>query len=78
MSESWKALAACRGLDPELFFPGRGRSTKEAQATCTDCPVRAECLESGLHESHGIWGGLSERQRRKLKSQRFHQRLQSA
>ncbi|MBN9325765.1 MAG: WhiB family transcriptional regulator, partial [Cellulomonas sp.] len=51
------------------FFPEKGGSTREAKKVCTQCEVRAECLEYALanDERFGIWGGLSERERRKLK-----------
>jgi WhiB family transcriptional regulator, redox-sensing transcriptional regulator len=56
-------------LDVEAFFPEKGGSTREAKRVCTTCPVRAECLEYALgnDERFGIWGGLSERERRRLK-----------
>ena len=62
----WRAQAAFRGMDPELFFPQRGdqRSVNAAKAVCAGCPVRAPCLADGLTTRHGIWGGLSERERR--------------
>ena len=65
---AWHQHGACRGADPNLFFPKRGDSVKEAKAVCARCPVRAECLEYALenHESMGIWGGLSGRERRQL------------
>ena len=65
---AWHQHGACRGADPNLFFPERGDSVKEAKAVCPRCPVRAECLEYALenHESMGIWGGLSGRERRQL------------
>jgi WhiB family redox-sensing transcriptional regulator len=68
----WRALAACRGCDPELFFTDRGESTNPAKAVCKDCDVRADCLEYALanKEKFGIWGGLSERERRKLRQAR--------
>jgi WhiB family redox-sensing transcriptional regulator len=63
---AWQQRGACRGADPNLFFPERGESVKEAKAVCTGCPVREECLEYALenHEVLGIWGGLSGRERR--------------
>lgn len=66
IAPSWHILAACRGMDPDLFFPERGASTREAKAICTACPVRVDCLAQAFTtgERHGIWGGLSERQRR--------------
>ena len=66
---SWQERALCAQTDPEAFFPEKGGSTREAKRVCTGCDVRAECLEYALahDERFGIWGGLSERERRKLK-----------
>ena len=66
---SWQERALCAQTDPEAFFPERGGSTREAKKVCVSCEVRAECLEYALEndERFGIWGGLSERERRKLK-----------
>ena len=68
----WKARANCAGLDPDLFFPERGASMKEAKAVCRGCVVREECLEYALvnGEKFGLWGGLSERERRRIRRQR--------
>lgn len=68
----WQERANCLGVDPDLFFPERGASTREAKAVCGSCEVRAECLEYALDhaEKFGIWGGLSERERRRLRRQR--------
>jgi len=65
----WQERALCAQTDPEAFFPEKGGSTREAKRICTRCDVRAECLEYALghDERFGIWGGLSERERRKLK-----------
>ncbi len=65
----WQERALCAQTDPEAFFPEKGGSTREAKKVCTGCEVRAECLEYALanDERFGIWGGLSERERRKLK-----------
>jgi WhiB family redox-sensing transcriptional regulator len=65
----WQERALCAQTDPEAFFPEKGGSTREAKRVCTGCDVRAECLEYALEhdERFGIWGGLSERERRKLK-----------
>ena len=67
--ESWQERALCAQTDPEAFFPEKGGSTREAKKVCVSCEVRAECLEYALSndERFGIWGGLSERERRKLK-----------
>jgi WhiB family redox-sensing transcriptional regulator len=65
----WQERALCAQTDPESFFPEKGGSTREAKRVCLTCEVRAECLEYALQhdERFGIWGGLSERERRKLK-----------
>jgi WhiB family redox-sensing transcriptional regulator len=64
----WQERALCAQTDPELFFPEKGGSTREAKSTCRRCEVRAECLDAALDndERFGIWGGNSERDRRKL------------
>ena len=69
---SWQTQANCLGVDPDLFFPERGASTREAKAVCRACVVRQDCLEYALvnGEKFGIWGGLSERERRRLRRQR--------
>ena len=66
---SWQERALCAQTDPEAFFPEKGGSTREAKKVCISCEVRAECLEYALahDERFGIWGGLSERERRKLR-----------
>ncbi|WP_308493279.1 WhiB family transcriptional regulator [Microbacterium terrisoli] len=66
---AWQADALCAQTDPEAFFPEKGGSTRDAKRVCASCPVRDQCLEYALHndERFGIWGGLSERERRKLK-----------
>lgn len=69
---AWWRRANCAGVDPELFFPDRGASTREAKAVCAACSVRDECLEDALtnSEKYGIWGGKSERERRRLRRTR--------
>src|SRR5215475_6939506 len=66
---AWLDGALCAQTDPEAFFPEKGGSTREAKKVCRSCEVRAECLEYALEhdERFGIWGGLSERERRRLK-----------
>ena len=68
---TWQERALCAQTDPEAFFPEKGGSTREAKRICTTCEVRSECLEYALEhdERFGIWGGLSERERRRLKRQ---------
>ncbi|HTW20196.1 MAG TPA: WhiB family transcriptional regulator [Mycobacteriales bacterium] len=65
----WQEEALCAQTDPEAFFPEKGGSTREAKRVCSRCDVRGECLEYALahDERFGIWGGLSERERRRLK-----------
>lgn len=61
---AWHVDAACRGMDPNTFFPGRGESVEPARAVCATCPVAAPCADAGTTETVGVWGGLSARQRR--------------
>ncbi len=72
----WQENANCLGVDPDLFFPERGASTREAKSVCRGCEVRIECLEYTLAhgEKFGIWGGLSERERRRVRRQRALER----
>lgn len=74
---AWRREANCSGVDPELFYPQRGGSKvlqaeqiRQAKAVCAGCTVRAQCLADALEhqENHGIWGGLSERERRRLQT----------
>lgn len=69
---AWMQHGACRELDSDIFFPQRGEPTAPAKAICATCPVRTECLNFALDnfEKCGIWGGMSERERRKLRSGR--------
>lgn len=73
----WAADSNCLGVDPDLFFPDRGESTKEAKDVCARCIVQSECLEFALEngEKFGIWGGKSERERRRLRKERRLARL---
>ena len=66
----WRELAACRGADLKVFFPGRGESAGPARQVCAACPVRQQCLDYAISNAitHGIWGGLTERERRALRS----------
>lgn len=72
----WHRYANCLGVDPDLFFPERGASTREAKEVCRGCVVREQCLEFALTngEKFGIWGGLSERERRRIRRQRAAER----
>ena len=66
----WRERAACRGSDLVVFFPGRGESAGPARQVCAACPVRQPCLDYAITNqiTHGIWGGLTERERRQLQS----------
>jgi WhiB family redox-sensing transcriptional regulator len=68
---AWQTDSLCAQTDPEAFFPEKGGSTRDAKRICTACEVKAQCLEYALKndERFGIWGGLSERERRKLRKQ---------
>jgi len=78
--KSWQDLANCLGVDPDLFFPERGASTREAKEVCRGCVVRDDCLEYALAngEKFGIWGGMSERERRRIRRQRALARAAAA
>lgn len=68
----WVEEALCAQIDPEMFFPDKGGNARAAKRICEQCTVRAECLAFALDhdERFGIWGGVSERDRRELKKQR--------
>ena len=63
--------AVCGQTDPELFFPEKGMSSRDAKTLCLSCEVRAECLAWALNtdQRFGVWGGLSERERTRLRRQ---------
>ncbi|MHB8293804.1 MAG: WhiB family transcriptional regulator [Acidimicrobiales bacterium] len=65
----WQRRANCAGVDPDLFYPERGASTREAKEVCRGCVVRVECLDYAIvnGEKFGIWGGMSERERRRVR-----------
>ncbi len=72
LDRTWQRRANCMGVDPELFFPERGASTREAKEVCRGCVVREDCLEFAIAngEKFGIWGGMSERERRRVRRAR--------
>jgi WhiB family redox-sensing transcriptional regulator len=69
---SWQTQANCMGVDPDLFFPERGVPNREAVEVCRGCVVREDCLDFALAngEKFGIWGGMSERERRRIRRAR--------
>lgn len=67
---AWHARAACRGMDPDAFFPARGESVSAALDVCAGCPVRAECFDFAMAQEsslHGVWAGTTGRRRRALR-----------
>jgi WhiB family redox-sensing transcriptional regulator len=79
MDTEWMARGKCREVDPAVFFPNDGVGVTIAQRICADCPVRTPCLEYALvnRVDHGVWGGASERQRRRLLRQRRGSRVEA-
>lgn len=72
MDTEWMAKGKCRELPPETFFPSDGVGVDAARRICVDCPAKEPCLEYALanHIDHGVWGGTSERERRRIARQR--------
>ena len=66
---TWRDDAACRDTNPDLFFPGDNDTVtaRHAKRICSTCPVRQQCLDAHLWEDHGIFGGTSPQERRKLR-----------
>jgi WhiB family redox-sensing transcriptional regulator len=69
---AWMAMGNCRNYPPTVFFPSDGVGVDRARKICADCPVSATCLEYALTEriEHGVWGGCSERERRRILKRR--------
>lgn len=69
---AWMVKASCQDADPNLFFPSRGRISREARSVCAGCRVKGECLEYALehHETIGVWGGTSWAERRAIYQER--------
>jgi WhiB family redox-sensing transcriptional regulator len=68
MDTDWMARGKCRETDPTVFFPSDGIGVQVARRICDECPVKAPCLEYALANrvDHGVWGGTSERERRRI------------
>ncbi|MDA8393508.1 MAG: WhiB family transcriptional regulator [Actinomycetota bacterium] len=68
----WRAEAACRGVDSFVFYPTNEEEAQAAKAICSSCPVRKPCLEHALarREKDGVWGGATEKERRRIIRQR--------
>lgn len=73
---SWRESAECLGVDPDLFFPERGESAAPAKEVCCRCNVQDDCLKYALGNGivSGVWGGKSERQRRKIRREQATER----
>ncbi|MGH9030245.1 MAG: WhiB family transcriptional regulator [Acidimicrobiales bacterium] len=80
MDAEWMARGKCKDMDPAIFFPNDGLGVQAAQRLCADCPVKVACLEYALANrvDHGVWGGTSERERRRILRQRRLSRLQAS
>ncbi|WP_412753963.1 WhiB family transcriptional regulator [Krasilnikovia sp. M28-CT-15] len=65
----WRDEGLCAQSDPDAFYPDKNTSALPAKQVCAGCPVRRPCLQYALEhdERFGIWGGLSEKERRALK-----------
>ena len=76
----WMARGKCREMDPAVFFPNDGIGVQVAQRICAECPVRVACLEYALENKvdHGVWGGCSERERRRILRKRRMSRLEAS
>jgi WhiB family redox-sensing transcriptional regulator len=72
MNLVWRQQASCRGLDPEIFYPVSDEEAEVAKAVCAGCHVRQTCLEYALgsRERDGVWGGCTEKERRRIIRQR--------
>ena len=68
----WRQYARCLGADPDLFYPSPEDPAEAAKEICYVCPVREPCLEHAItaREKQGVWGGLTEKERRRLIRQR--------
>jgi len=64
----WRQRAACRGVDPDIFYPVSDEDAEDAKAICRQCPVQELCLDWALsnREREGVWGGTTERERRRI------------
>ena len=78
MDDNWADHAACRGLDPTIFYPMSDEDAEGAKAICAACPVQAPCLEFAieLRERNGVWGGATERERMRIIRRRRRLRQQ--
>ena len=68
MDTKWMAIGNCANENPDIFFPSDGAGVEVAKRVCEGCPSQRSCLEYALRNriDHGVWGGCSERQRRRM------------
>jgi len=80
MDTEWMARGLCTNVPPSRFFPSDGAGVELARKVCADCPVREACLEHALEQriDHGVWGGCSERERRRILKHRRSDVAQAA
>lgn len=80
MSYDWQADAACRGVDPEIFFPGPDDDEALPKTICAACPVQQRCLgfAVAVGERFGVWGGLTDKERKQLSADERRRILQRA
>ena len=80
MDMTWMQRGRCRDIPPSTFFPSDGVGVDVARRICADCPVKAPCLEYALenHVDHGVWGGCSERERRRILKRRRSAKTETA
>ena len=80
LETEWMAAGNCANEKPSLFFPSDGVGVDRARQVCVDCPVKTECLEYALVNriDHGVWGGTSERERRRIIKARARERMSTA
>lgn len=71
-NQAWRQHAACKGVEPDVFYPVSDEEAEIAKAICTVCSVRQTCLEYALtnREREGVWGGATEKERRRIVRQR--------
>lgn len=71
LGEDWRAAGLCARTDPDLWFSPGAVEHREAKRICRDCPVRSQCLQYAMETpvDHGVWGGLTERERRRYRRQ---------
>ena len=69
-NQTWRQHAACRGVEPDTFYPASDEEAEVAKAVCAVCPVRQPCLEYALtsRERDGVWGGATEKERRRIRA----------